>query len=82
MKRSLAEFLKVHTEMLARSITRKYSSESKHIVHVLGGKSIRKSDLFNILEKTAQASAEVVSDDEAEELFIMHLHCVSLKNYV
>lgn len=77
-----ANFLATHSEVLAKSLKKKYSSESKHIVQVLGSKKIRKAEFFAILEEASQSCAALVNDDPVEEIFILHYHCQTLSNYL
>jgi uncharacterized protein (TIGR02147 family) len=81
-KKSVALFLQQHVRLLANSLAKKYSADSKHIVHALGGKAVRKEELFALLEKTSEQSAALVADDAVEEVFVMHLHCQPLSDYL
>lgn len=82
LKKNSEAFLRKHTQLLAESLSKTYSSESKHIVNVLGGLEVRKKEFFAILEKTTEQCAALVSDDPVEEVFVVHLHCQTLKNYL
>lgn len=82
MKRSHADFLKRHSELLASSIAKRYSPEAKHIVHVLGANKSRAKALFSALERTSEECARLVADDKTEEVYVMQLHCIPLSNYL
>lgn len=82
MKKTNEVFLQKHAQLLSESIAKSYSSESKHIVNVLGGLGVRKKDFFAILEKTTEQCAALVDQDPVEEVFVIHLHCQTLKNYL
>jgi len=82
LKKNSEIFMQKHTQLLQESVQRRYSSDSKHLVSMLGGLKVRREELFSLLEKTTEACAALVNDDPAEEVFVVHLHCQTLQNYL
>jgi uncharacterized protein (TIGR02147 family) len=82
IKNNYSAFLFKHVDKLLNSVSKKYSSKSKYMVHILAGKSSRKAELFKLIDELTEESASLVENDPSEEIFVMHLHCVPLQEYL